>query len=248
MTSPLLETNLSLPVDGADMPAFAVHPQNAEHAPGIILIHEIWGLNDNIRDIAQRFAGQGYSVLAPDLLKGTDIEGKVDPSIFQEMQDPTKRDEAQKKMRAALAPMQSPDFAAALLKKLRVCFAELQKSTEKIAVMGFCFGGSYSFAFAAEEPRITACIPFYGQPPSEEQIKRIQAPVLAFYGEQDQNLMQSLPLLKVQMQKHGKTFENHVYPQTGHAFFNDQNPRMYQKEAAEDAWKKSLAFLATFNR
>jgi carboxymethylenebutenolidase len=110
-------------------------------------------------------------------------------------------------------------------------------------VVGFCFGGTYSFHLAAHDPRVKVAVPFYGQPPTEAEIPNIACPVLAFYGDQDANLMQTLPALKENMQKNGKPFEAIVYPGVGHAFFNDTNTRAYNREAAQDAWGKTLAFL-----
>jgi carboxymethylenebutenolidase len=228
------------------LPAFLASAENGNH-PGLILIHEIWGLDDHMKDVTKRFAKEGYIALAPDLFAGTPIENAVSPSLFAEMGDPAKRDEAQKKMRAALAPMQSPEFAKDMMHKLEMCFSYLRKLKScngTIGVLGFCFGGSYSFALASEQPGIKAAVPFYGQAPSEEQIEKISCPVLAFYGEQDTNLIDHLEELKDSMKKYGKDFQSVVYPNAGHAFFNDTNPNRYNKEAATDAWKKSLEFLS----
>ncbi len=216
--------------------------------PGLLLIHEIWGLDAHIRDVADRLSREGYIVLAPDLFAGTPIQGAVDPQLFQDMLDPEKRDEAQKKMRAALAPMQAPGFGKAMQAKMRACYEHLRKepSVSDIGVLGFCFGGTYSFATTAMIPDIKACVPFYGQPPNAERIAAIQCPVLAFYGEQDTALIETLPTLKEEMQKQGKQFEAVVYPNAGHAFFNDTNTRRYQKQAAEDAWKRTVEFLGNY--
>jgi carboxymethylenebutenolidase len=230
------------------LPAFLSTPDIEEKTyPGIILIHEIWGLDDHIKDVTKRFARQGYAVLAPDLFAGTPVENAVSPDLFAQMHDPAKRDEAQKKMRAALAPMQSPEFAKDMLHKLQMCFSYMEKQKNcngNIGVLGFCFGGSYSFALAAAQPKIKAAIPFYGQGPSVDKIEKINCPVLAFYGEQDANLIDHLEELKAEMKKYKKDFTSVVYPDTGHAFFNDTNPNRYNNEAAQDAWKKSLAFLS----
>jgi len=229
------------------LPAFLATPDGKDKHPGIILIHEIWGLDDHIKDVTKRYAKERYVVLAPDLFAGTPIENAVSPNLFAEMGDPAKRDEAQKKMRAALAPMQSPEFAKEMIHKLQKCFTYLEKQENcngSIGVLGFCFGGSYSFALAAVEPKIKVAVPFYGQAPTEEKTEKISCPVLAFYGEQDENLISTLPELKDMMKKYNKDFEAIVYPNCGHAFFNDTNPNRYNKEAATDAWKRTLTFLS----
>jgi carboxymethylenebutenolidase len=113
----------------------------------------------------------------------------------------------------------------------------------RIGVVGFCFGGSYSFTLAAADGRIRAAVPFYGSPPASADLARIGAPLLAFYGERDERLMRSLPDVTSGMRDAGADFRPHVYPRVGHAFFNDSNPRTYDAETAQDAWRRTLAFL-----
>jgi carboxymethylenebutenolidase len=225
-------------------------PDTEGKYPGLILIHEVWGLKDHIKDVANRFAAQGYAVLAPDLLSQTGIPAKVDQSILKEIRDPTTRDEAQKKLREATAPAQSPEFGEETVVKLQECLMYLKKQeycTGKVGVLGFCFGGTYAFALTIAGVDLACAVAFYGQAPEPfERIEKINCPVLAFYGEEDERLMAQLPHLKGAMQKYGKSFEHHTYPNTGHAFFNDTNPVTYVKESAQDAWEKSLVFLAKF--
>ena len=236
------------PVSSVTFPGFLIAPTGNATYPALILIHEIWGLNDHIKDVAKRYAKEGYLVFAPDLFAGTPIENCVSPELFAEMRDPAKRDEAQKKMRKALAPMQSPEFAKDMIQKLQACFAYLEEhknSTKKIGVLGFCFGGTYCYTLATEQPNLQAAVPFYGHAPEPlEKLKTISCPVLAFYGEQDTGLVSALPELKEAMKTYHIDFEAVVYSNCGHAFFNDTNKHMYNKAAATDSWKKSIAFLA----
>lgn len=238
-----MEADLRIPAGSTTVPAFFAAPDTEGHLSGIVVIHEIWGLNDDIRDITRRLAGEGYAALAPDLLVGTAMDGKVDPQLIQDMQDPAKKDAAQTRLRAVLAPIHAPEFAQDMLRKLRACVEKLHETCGNIAVMGFCFGGTYSFMLAAEEPILKAAVCFYGHPPQPQQIARIRCPVLALYGEKDEALMQSLPALRDEMNKQGKQFESHVYPDAGHAFFNKWNPQRYNKSAADDAWEKVKEFL-----
>jgi carboxymethylenebutenolidase len=229
-------------------PTFLMTPDDKKKYPGLIVIEEIWGLNDHIKDVAKRFAKEGYIVLSPELLSETGITEKADQSLLEQVKNPATRDEAQKKLRVLFAPLQSPEFAESAIAKLKVCvdylFAHKQVNSN-VGVLGFCFGGTYAYALAAVDSRIKAAVPFYGHAPEpHEEIKGIQCPVLAFYGEQDEGLMSTLPEVKKAMKKYGKDFEAVVYSNTGHAFFNDTNPNRYNKKATEDAWKKSLKFLS----
>lgn len=230
-----------------NLPAYHSYPDDGEKHPGLIVIHEIWGLDDHIKDVANRFAAEGYSVLAPNLFHDVSFASKINPGLFDEMNNPATRDEAQKKMRELFAPMQSPEFAQDMVVKLKKCVDYLLADEHvdgQIGVLGFCFGGTYSFALATNDSRIKAAAPYYGHPPKSEDIPGIACPILAFYGDQDANLMQSLPQLREDMQKNRKQFEAVVYPNAGHAFFNDTNARMYNPRAAQDAWGKTLTFLS----
>ncbi len=219
---------------------------------GLIVIHEIWGLTSHIKSVADRFSQEGYLVLAPDLVTETDIE-KVSTSELQRdlfSPDEAVRSTAQPKLRQLLTPTQSPDFAPKTVNRLKQCFEELYDNPltqKKVGVIGFCFGGTYSFSIAIEEPRLKAAIPFYGHGAehSVEKLRKINCPVLAFYGEKDERLMASLPELEEKMHEAGVDFTAQVYTDCGHAFFNDTNPHTYNPKAAADAWSKTLEFLAT---
>lgn len=227
------------------IPAIFEKSPNTERGPGLILIEEIWGLTPHIADVAKRFAREGFEVLAPELLADTGILEKVEPKMFAQMrsEDEGLRLAAQARMRDAIAPIRTPEFAQHTIEKLAECYAELAKvSNGSIAVVGFCFGGTYAFHLAANEPTLKAAVPFYGQPPSKDEIARIECPVLAFYGDQDTALMETLPQLQRDMAQAGKDFEAVVYEGAGHAFFNDTSIA-YHKEFAADAWEKALAFL-----
>ncbi len=237
-------TNILIAHKKYQIPAYVAGMENKR--AGIILIHEVWGLNKNIRSLADRLAAQGYHVLAPDLISQTGITKKIGQSILAEAANPATRDEAQKKMRAIMTPIRSEEFGRETIERLRICFNYLRQEykLEKIAVMGFCFGGTYSYSLAVNEPDLAAALPFYGHAPEkEEELARISCPIMAFYGEKDTALVQDLPRLQRSMKKFKKDFRFIVYPNTGHAFMNDTNPTTYNKEAADAAWKEALQFL-----
>jgi carboxymethylenebutenolidase len=232
-------------------PAYHTYPDGGNDSgkkhPGLIVIEEIWGVTDHIKSVADRFAAEGYSVVSPELLP----KGLLDiltPQIQKDLFDPEKRDAVQPKLREAMQPIHQPEYAQGAIATLKaaVDYLVADKGVDAargIAVVGFCFGGTYSFHLAANDSRIRAAVPFYGQAPTPEEIPNIKCPVLAFYGDQDAHLMETLPALKENMARADKKFEAVVYPGVGHAFFNDTNARMYRADAAKDAWEKTLAFL-----
>lgn len=235
--------NKTISVGGAT--AYHSYPDSGAKHPALIVIEEIWGVNDHIKNVADRFAAEGYSVLAPELLPKGLLE-MLTPQIQKDLFDPVKRNEVQPKLREAMQPIQQPEYAKGTVATLKACVDYLladEHADGNIAVLGFCFGGTYSFHLAAQDARIKAAVPFYGHAPQDDELAKIGCPVLALYGEHDENLMKDLPRLKEAMQKLGKDFEAVVYPNCGHAFFNDTNAHAYNAEAAKDARDKTLAFL-----
>ncbi|HWH98116.1 MAG TPA: dienelactone hydrolase family protein [Pseudolysinimonas sp.] len=217
---------------------------------GLILIHEIWGLVPHIRDVADRYAREGYLVIAPDLLSDAGITPEVGAELAALLResDENKRLEGQTLLREKLASTQEPVFAAEAVRKLRLVVDALDAEPgidERIAVTGFCFGGTYSFELAAADSRVRAAIPFYGIAPDAEAIARIACPVLALYGEDDPRVMATLPETRKNMADAGVAFTEKVYAGARHAFFNDTNASSYDAGVAGDAWARSLAFLAT---
>ena len=232
-----------LAINGAR--AYHSYPDDGEKHPGLILIEEIWGLNYHIKSVIDRFAAEGFSVVSPELLPRALLD-MLTPQIEKDLFDPKKRDEIQPKLRAAMEPTMQPEYAKGAIATLKACIDYLLADEHvdgNIAVIGFCFGGTYSFHLASHDPRVKAAVPFYGHPPADEEVPNIACPVLAMYGDRDARLMETLPALKESMKKNGKSFEAVVYPGVGHAFFNDTNPRTYNAQAANDAWQKALAFL-----
>jgi carboxymethylenebutenolidase len=237
---------ISLKNNGKDFPVYLSEPTGGYKA-GLIVVHEVWGVTDHIKNVTDRFAAEGYLVLAPDLLSETGITEKVTPGLAEDLFNPEKRNQAQPKIRELMTPLNEPGFGEETVAKLRKCFDYLTEQPQtggQVAIAGFCFGGTYSFSLAVNEPRLRAAAPFYGHSNhSVEELKRITCPVLAFYGERDERLIDALPDLKDKMSQANVDFTAQVYPNCGHAFFNDTNKFAYNKAAAEDAWQKVLGFL-----
>jgi carboxymethylenebutenolidase len=219
---------------------------------GLIVNHEIWGLVDHARDVADRFAAQGYVVYAPDLLSNAGTTPEIGEELQAIMGDTSdegeeRRSAAQPRLRAAFAPVQSPEFGTATTERLVKVVDALEREPGvdgRIGVVGFCFGGSFAFAIAAADSRIKAAVPFYGSAPSPDQMRQIRCPVLAIYGADDEHLIDALPTVRQQMADAGVDVTFKVYENAGHAFFNDQNTRQHEAGAAADAWQLTLDFFA----
>jgi carboxymethylenebutenolidase len=234
-------------LDGDEFDTYLATPPD-ETRGGLVVIHEIWGLADHIREVADRLAGEGYLVLAPDLLSEVGISPQVGAELLRLRTSASAEEQArlQPMMRERMAPMQAPQYARWAVSALRRTvdhLAETPGVVERIGVLGFCFGGSYSFSLAAADPRIKVAIAFYGSPPDYATLAEIRGPVLAFYGDQDERLISGLPVVREQMAQAGVDFTAQVYPGVGHAFFNDTNPHTYDAASAADAWVRTLALL-----
>lgn len=233
-------------LDGGALPAYRAEPAG-ELRGALIVIHEIWGLVDHIKNVADRFAAEGYLVIAPDILSHGGVTPEVGEQLAHLMHGTEEeRAKAQPLLREKMAPVNAPEYAAWAVESLKkvVDYLEAQPDVEgRIGVLGFCFGGTYSFALAAADRRIRGAVPFYGMPPETSDLAHLDAPVLALYGETDERLINSLPDVTARMHEDGAQFVSHVYAGAGHAFFNDTNPVMYRKDVAADAWNRSLEFL-----
>ena len=210
-----LEGYLAMPADAA------------EPLPGIIVIHEWWGLNDNIKAVTRRLAGEGYVVLAVDLYGGATA---------------TTPDTAQALMATML---QDPEAAG---QNIRQAYDYLDKYAfaPRIASLGWCLGGGWSLQAASLLPdALDATVMYYGQPITDRsRLAAIDVPLLAFFG----GLDASIPVSEVQqfratLQELRKNAEVLIYPRADHAFANPSGGT-YNEEAANDSWQKTLAFLS----
>lgn len=241
------KTLITIPFEDGGIPVYMACPAGDEVRPGLILIHEVWGMADHIKNVADRLCQQGFEVIAPNLMAGTEVEKVARPELAAALFDPKSHPDKQVELRALFTPLQSPEFSDETVKKLQSCFRYLsdKQAGRKIGVIGFCFGGTYSFKLAIAQPGLAAAVPFYGHADHrDEEISKIKAPILAFYGELDTGLTDKLPALSAQMKKAGVDFTYKVYANARHAFFNDTNPVTYNEAAAKDAWQLALDFLS----
>jgi carboxymethylenebutenolidase len=187
--------------------AFVVFPEVKDKATAVIVIHEIFGLTDWVRGVADQLAEAGYIAIAPDLLSGTAPRGGGTAEHGS--------GDAARKAISTLPPEQ-------VLKDLDAAFAyvsALPACNGKVAISGFCWGGTQTFRYAAHNPKLKAAFPFYGSAPDDaELIKKIAMPVYGFYGGNDARVNASIPRTAEQMKAAGKKFEPVTYEGAGHGF------------------------------
>jgi carboxymethylenebutenolidase len=200
-------------------------PSAKGQGPGVIVIQEYWGLVGHIKSVADRFAAAGYTALAPDFYHGkTTKEPDEAGSLMMQLQIP----EATKVINGAIEAL----------------LANPATTGEKVAVVGFCMGGQLSFFAATINPNIGACVSYYGiHPGIRPKVKELKAPFMGFFAEFDEFVTPTMvSTLHLDLSEAGKTFRIHEYPGRRHAFFNDERPEVYDKEAADDSWAKMISF------
>ena len=214
---------VSFPSNGKEAEGYLVKPASGR-GPGVIVIQEWWGLNDNIKDIADRFAAEGFVALAPDLYHG---------------QVTAEPDEAMKIMMS----MQMEQAARDLTGAVDYLIGLDATAGSKAGCVGYCMGGGLSLVLATMKPQIGACVIYYGVLQGQPELKNIQGAVLGHYAEHDQFASpEAGRALEQQLKDLGKQAEFHVYPGTEHAFFNDTRPEAYKADAAKLSWERTLAF------
>ena len=203
---------------------FLARPEKDGIYPAVIVIHEIWGLVNHIKDVATRLASEGYVSLAVDLFDGKTVSKLEDGRRFREQFTEEK-----------------------ILGDLNGAFDYLASlpyvNPKRIGSIGFCMGGGLSLLLACRNNRLAAAVVFYGRNPSPiDQVKSINCPILCNYAGADMAITEAdINLLKETLTKYGKTFDIKTYPGAPHAFFNDAR-ESYRSEAATDAWTRTIDF------
>jgi carboxymethylenebutenolidase len=205
------------------VPAFWSHPQVGGPFPGLILLHDDWGLNDHIRALVHRFAEVGYYVMAPDLFEGYRATNQ----------------EQANKLEDHFVPHAGPKVDAALR-----ALETHHKCNSKMAVLGWDLGAEIAMQMALERNDIMAAVAFYGDASRFfGSLDQLQCPLLTILGDADELTPRILEPLKAELnQLDDKRHELLVYPNAPHGFYNDLQPT-YVADASEDAWHKTLAFL-----
>jgi carboxymethylenebutenolidase len=215
-------------IDGTDLTGYMAVPEGAEGPlPSVIVIHEWWGLNDNIRAMADRLAGEGFRALAVDLYDDQTADA---PERARELMS---------------AAMEQADRQVANLTAAHGFLVDEHQSPAT-GVMGWCFGGTWTFRTAvALGDGIDAAVMYYGWPPTDaEGLTGLTAPLLGLFGEEDGGIpVDSVRAFEAALGEMGADAEIVIYPGAGHAFANPSGQN-YQAEAAEDSWQRTVAFFS----
>jgi carboxymethylenebutenolidase len=212
---------------------FVVYPEIKEKAPVVILIHEIFGLTDWARAVADQLAADGFIAIVPDLLSGKGPGGGGTESV-------SNRDDVVR----LVHDLKQEDVIVAL-NAVRDYAIKLPAASGKSASIGFCWGGGVSFHYAAAQPALDAAVVYYGTNPSDAtELQRIKAPMLGLYGGDDARVSSTVPPADEQMKKLGKSYTYHLYEGAGHGFLRAQGDRNGANlRAAKQAWPATITFL-----
>ena len=207
---------------------FLVTPAGKGPSPAVIVIQEWWGLDNWVKDQARALGKEGYVALAVDLYRG---KVTADQAEAHQLMNGLPPDRAIRDLKAAYAYLQ----------------ARTDVKKDRIGVIGWCMGGRYALALAAEEPGLAAVVAYYGAPPTDPAaIARIKAPILGNYGGDDKGPSpDDVRAFEAAMKKAGKPVDVKIYEGAPHAFANVNNPwKGYREAAAKDAWARTTAFFA----
>ena len=218
---------IEFPSNGSTAGGYLAVPEGGS-GPGVVVIQEWWGLVDHITDVCDRFAGAGFVALAPDLYHGQKVA-------------PGEPDEAGKAMMAMKMDQAARDMSGAVDEVRR------RGGRDKVGVIGFCMGGGLALVLATQRPdAVAAVVPAYGiipWPDAQPDYGAMSAAVLGHYAEKDDYFTpDAAQALAEQLRGLGKSVEIHVYPDADHAFFNDTRPEVYDADAANLLWDRTVAF------
>lgn len=220
---------------GVDVPlrSYVVYPQSKEKAPVVIVIHEIYGLTDWIRSVADQLAADGFIAVAPDLLSGRGPNGGGTDSAAS-------RDDVVKLVRGL-----KPEEVVQRLNGIRDYGMKIPAANGKTATIGFCWGGMMSFHYATAQPELSAAAVYYGtSPENPAAYAAIKAPVIGLYGSDDMRVNATIPTAEANMKSVGKRYEPRVYEGAGHGFLRAQDGQDGANlKAAQQAWPATITFL-----
>jgi carboxymethylenebutenolidase len=224
--------DVKMPGSGTLINTWVVYPERKDKAPVVIVIHEIFGLSDWIRAVADQLAKEGFIAVAPDLISGMGPGGGGTDSAKS-------RDDVVKLIRGL-----KPEETIARLNAVRTYALKLPAANGKSATVGFCWGGGNSFAYATVQPELNAAVVYYGTSPETSMLSKIKAPVFGNYGGNDARVNSTIEGASTEMKRLGKIYEYEIYEGAGHGFLRQQfGQDGANLKATQKAWPLTLAFL-----
>ena len=218
---------------GREVNAFIVFPEIKENATSVIVIHEIFGLTDWIRQVGDELAKAGFVVICPDFLSGMGPNGGGTDSF------------GGNNVRRAIRDL-DPEQITTDLKAVTKYVRDLPSTTDAVAVSGFCWGGRQSFRFATNDDSLKAAFVFYGSPPDAATLGKITCPVYGFYGESDNRINSTIESTKAAAKSASITYEPVIYSGVGHGFLRQgmaAEASETQKTATREAWERWVNLL-----
>ncbi len=224
--------NVTLPGSEVPVSTWVVYPEVDGPAPIVLVIHEIYGLTDWIRGVADQFAAEGFIAVAPDLLSGMGPDGGGTASLGE-------RDNVVATIRTLEA-----DERTRRLDAVRTYALDIPAGNGRLGSVGFCWGGGTSFNYAVDQAALNAAVVYYGTSPAEEaNYAGITAPVLGFYGGNDERVNASIPRAEEAMAAGGKRYDPVILDGAGHGFLRAQlDQDGANLRATEQAWPRTVAF------
>ena len=200
-------------------------PKGDTKMPGVVVIHENRGLNGHIEDVTRRVALEGFLALAPDALSplgGTPEDSEKAPALLGQLD----KEKTTKNFLAAVKYLKTHPL-----------------SNGKVGVVGFCWGGAMANQVAVHSPDVVAAVPYYGAVPAPEDVPKIKASLLLHYAGIDERINAGIPAFEEALKKASVNYKIYMYEGAQHAFNNDTAPTRYNKDAAQLAWQRTIAFL-----
>ena len=223
--SPRHQEYVKVKHDGREVECFVVYPEVKNKATAVVLIHEIFGLSDWVRLMADEMAEAGYVAIVPDLLSGMAPKGGGTAELGDQNSV------------VKMISMLPSEQVTADLKAVTGYISKVPAANGKVAVAGFCWGGGQSFRFATNSEYIKAAFVFYGPPPAKEDMIRIRGPVYGFYAGNDARISATIPATKDSMKDADKRYEPQIFEGAGHGFMragDAPDPGSGDKKAHDD--------------
>jgi carboxymethylenebutenolidase len=256
---------------GDQLGYLALPPKQANVSlPAVVVIPEVWGVDEHIEEVTRRIAASGYAALAPDIFavggerpaaltreriaEVKDCGSRLAPGVLfnaatRETELAKLPEPEQSRVRETIGRLfgglgQTQNFISPLRQAIQHLRTQQPETRgQKVACVGFCMGGGLSALLACEEPELSGAAVFYGNLPAAEKVAGINCPLIGFFGGNDARVNATIPGFEAAMRAAGKTFEPHIYPGVNHGFFNDTRA-IYDVNAVRDAWPRLLTFFA----